>query len=91
MEGVAHLLNASAGEEWTDEFNSTMRLNMIYPTVSCLSYFYLTVHSGWWSSPLPFHTPSSLPCYLIRLVPDVPAATPLASYETQILILELSA
>lgn len=34
MEGVAHLLNASAGEEWNDEFNSTMRLNMIYPTVS---------------------------------------------------------
>lgn len=29
-----HLLNASAGEEWKDEFEAAMRLNMVYPAVS---------------------------------------------------------
>lgn len=36
MEGIAHLLNASAGQDWDDSFDSTMRFNMIYPAVSFL-------------------------------------------------------
>lgn len=34
MEGIAHLLNASAGQDWEDGFDATMRFNMIYPAVS---------------------------------------------------------
>lgn len=31
MEGITHILNASAGEKWDDGFDTIMRLNMIYP------------------------------------------------------------
>lgn len=31
MEGIAHILNASVGEKWDEGFDTTMRLNMIYP------------------------------------------------------------
>ncbi|KAL7905018.1 hypothetical protein GGI35DRAFT_461632 [Trichoderma velutinum] len=33
IEGIVHLLNASAGEQWTEKLDTYMRISMLYPTI----------------------------------------------------------
>lgn len=34
VDGMAHVLNSSAGQEWAEKLDTYMRLSMIYPIVS---------------------------------------------------------